>query len=419
MESIAAISTAPGTGGVAIIRISGDDSLLIAKKMFYPIGKTQVENFEPYKMYVGEIKAENFSDNGMCVYFKAPKSFTGEDVVEFHCHGGIVISHGILDRIFALGARPATNGEFTKRAFLNGKLSLSSCEGLIDMINSESVAQIKSGFYLFKEKLKEKIVSIQSELTVILAGIDANIDYPEEGLIDDDGEQIKEKLIELKNLLKPLLDSYSQGKVITNGVKVALSGKTNTGKSSLLNMLTGEQRAIVTNVAGTTRDVVEGSVFIRGIKFTLFDTAGIRETDDPVEKIGIKRSNDLIDSADVVIFVKDSTESFKDSHEASIMLSEAPTVPQIESPSLVSISTRVIAFVPAPLSRMRTLKSVNSMSLSCGNLFISDFLNAISKAATGPWASATVCSILPSTSIFPVASERMRFSNSFFSTITL
>lgn len=312
MESIAAISTAPGTGGVAIIRISGDDSLLIAKKMFYPIGKTQVENFEPYKMYVGEIKAENFSDNGMCVYFKAPKSFTGEDVVEFHCHGGIVISHGILDRIFALGARPATNGEFTKRAFLNGKLSLSSCEGLIDMINSESVAQIKSGFYLFKEKLKEKIVSIQSELTVILAGIDANIDYPEEGLIDDDGEQIKEKLIELKNLLKPLLDSYSQGKVITNGVKVALSGKTNTGKSSLLNMLTGEQRAIVTNVAGTTRDVVEGSVFIRGIKFTLFDTAGIRETDDPVEKIGIKRSNDLIDSADVVIFVKDSTESFED-----------------------------------------------------------------------------------------------------------
>lgn len=309
MESIAAISTAPGTGGVAIIRISGDQSVNIAEKMFLPAGKTSVACFEPYKMYVGEIDAGDFKDNGMCVIFKAPKSFTGEDVVEFHCHGGTVISHGILERIFELGARPATNGEFTKRAFLNGKLSLSSCEGLIDMINSESVAQIKSGFYLFKEKLKEKIVDLQAELTVILAGIDANIDYPEEGLIEDDGEEIRQKLVTVKKTLERLVDSYSEGRVITDGVKVALVGNTNTGKSSLLNLLTGEQRAIVTSVAGTTRDVVEGNVFIGGIKFTLYDTAGIRETDDPVEKIGIKRSNDLIDSADVIVFVTDGNET--------------------------------------------------------------------------------------------------------------
>lgn len=309
MECISAISTAPGTGGVAIIRISGDDSLSIAEKMFRPLGQTKVEDFQPYRLYVGEIDGTGFSDKGMCVYFKAPKSFTGENVVELHCHGGEAIAHGILEKTFECGARPATNGEFTKRAFLNGKLSLSSCEGLIDMINSESVAQIKSGFYLFKEHLKKQIEDEQSVLTDVLAGIDANIDYPEEGLITDNGEEIKTKLLAVKSNLEKLISSYSEGQVLVNGVKVALIGKTNTGKSSLLNALTGEQRAIVTDVAGTTRDVVEGSLQINGVKFTLYDTAGIRETEDPVELLGIKRSNDLIRSADVILYVTDGTES--------------------------------------------------------------------------------------------------------------
>lgn len=312
MECISAISTAPGTGGVAIIRISGDDALAIAAKMFRPTGRTPVSDFEPYKMYVGEIDATDFTDKGMCVYFKAPKSFTGENVIELHCHGGEAVAHGVLSKTFACGARPATNGEFTKRAFLNGKLSLSSCEGLIDMINSESVAQIKSGFYLFKEKLKTRIEDLQTDLTDVLAGIDANIDYPEEGLIVDNGKEIKQKLIAVKSVLEKLISSYSSGKIVVNGVKVALVGKTNTGKSSLLNTLTGEQRAIVTAVAGTTRDVVEGTLHINGIKFTLFDTAGIRETDDPVELLGIKRSNDLIRSADVILYVTDGTETADD-----------------------------------------------------------------------------------------------------------
>ena len=148
-DCISAVATAAGTGGVAIVRISGKNSLLIAEKMFKPLSSVKVCEFEPYRMYVGEIQGEGFTDHGMCVYFKAPKSFTGEDVVEFHCHGGIAITRGILNKTFEFGARLATNGEFTKRAFLNGQLSLSSCEGLIDMINSESVTQIKSGFYLF------------------------------------------------------------------------------------------------------------------------------------------------------------------------------------------------------------------------------------------------------------------------------
>ena len=181
-DNIAAISTALSASGVAVIRLSGKSPLSIAKKMFNPLGKTAVEDFEPYKMYVGEILADGFIDFGMCVYFKGPKSFTGEDVVEFHSHGGIAITKGILQKALSLGARLATNGEFTKRAFLNGKLSLSSAEGLINMINSESVSGVKAGYYLYRENLTKEITALQDQLTDALAQIDVDMDFPEEDL---------------------------------------------------------------------------------------------------------------------------------------------------------------------------------------------------------------------------------------------
>ena len=179
-ENIAAISTALSASGVAVIRISGDSPLSIAEKTFKPNGKVAVKDFEPNKMYVGEILADGFSDFGLCVYFKGPKSFTGEDVVEFHSHGGVAIAKGILRKILSLGARLANNGEFTKRAFMNGKLSLSSAEGLIDMINSESVSGVKAGYYLYREKLTQEVNALQDKITDVLAQIDADMDFPEE-----------------------------------------------------------------------------------------------------------------------------------------------------------------------------------------------------------------------------------------------
>lgn len=305
---ISAISTASGVGGVAIIRLSGEGVLDILEKMFKPLSKkVKVKNFEPYKLYVGEIDGGNFTDFGMAVFFKGPKSYTGEDMVEIHCHGGIAISRGILKQTFVLGAEPATRGEFTKRAFVNGKLSLDSCEGLIDMINSESVAGVKVGYNLYREKLFEKIDSLQDRLTYALASINADIDYPEEDLEEIALDSVVVALNDTLKEVDLLISKYADGSKIKNGISVAIVGKPNTGKSSILNALLNYEKAIVSSVEGTTRDVVEGSIDINGVKFDLFDTAGIRETNDSIEKLGIERSEKILKSADIVMLVYDSS----------------------------------------------------------------------------------------------------------------
>ena len=308
-EIISAISTASGTGGVAIIRASGENVLSLAEKMFKPLSKkVKVKDFEPYKMYVGEIDGGDFTDFGMMVYFKAPKSYTGEDMIEFHCHGGVVITQGILKRTYELGAIPATRGEFTKRAFVNGKLSLDSAEGLINMINSESTASLKVGYNLYREKLYNKIGELQNDLTFALASVDADIDYPEEDLESVAVSDVKKALTKSLNEINELLNSYSKGEKIKNGVKVAIIGRPNTGKSSILNALLNYDKAIVSSVAGTTRDVVEGSLSLNGVKFDFYDTAGIRETADDIEKLGIERSEKILKSADIALVVIDSSE---------------------------------------------------------------------------------------------------------------
>ena len=306
-ENISAIATAAGKGGVAIIRVSGATALALAAKMFTPVGKIRVEDFEPYRMYPGRIDGGAFTDFGLCVYFKAPASYTGEDIVEFHCHGGENLARGILKQTFRLGARSATKGEFTKRAFLNGKLSLSSAEGLADMINGESDAEVKAGFLLYSEKLTNAAKSLQAQLKTLLAGIDVSVDYPEEDIEEQHIAELKISLLSLCQNLDGLLAGYATGKKIKSGVTVALCGKPNTGKSSLLNRLLGYEKAIVSEIAGTTRDAVEGTIEIKGRKFNLYDTAGVRESGDRIENIGIERAESLIKAADIAVFVADSS----------------------------------------------------------------------------------------------------------------
>ncbi len=302
-DVISAIATAAGRGGVAIVRMSGDGALEIAKQMFSRKGE-----FQPNYLYAGKIDGGSFTDFGMCVYFRAPKSFTGEDCVEFHCHGGVSIARGILSRTLALGARLAERGEFTKRAFLNGKLSLSAAEGMVDMINAESDAQVRAGYLLYGEKLTEEGKALQKLLTECLASIDADIDYPEEDLTVDSREEVSRRLSSVRARLLALYGQYSSGKKIKSGVTVAICGKPNAGKSSLLNALLGYDKAIVSSVAGTTRDAVEGTLELSGVLFRMIDTAGLRQSGDEIEAEGIRRAEKTISAADVILYVKEGEE---------------------------------------------------------------------------------------------------------------
>ena len=314
-ENIAAISTALSASGVVVLRISGDSPLEIAEKMFTPLGKVCVKDFEPYKMYVGEICADGFTDFGMCVYFKGPKSFTGEDVVEFHCHGGVAITRGILKKILSLGARLATNGEFTKRAFMNGKLSLSSAEGLIDMINSESVSGVKAGYYLYRENLTKEINALQDIITDTLAQIDCDMDFPEEDLERSSTDKVVADLKTVIERIDALIKTYRTGRTLKNGVSVAIVGKPNTGKSSILNALLSYEKAIVSDIAGTTRDIVEGSLEINGVRFNFSDTAGIRESGDKIETLGVGLSKKILNESDLILFVLDGGDITDDDQE--------------------------------------------------------------------------------------------------------
>ncbi len=297
---ISAISTAQGRGGVAIVRMSGDGALDIARAMFSRKGE-----IEPNYMYAGKIEGVGFTDFGFLVYFRAPKSFTGEDVVEFHCHGGTEIARGILRRTLEGGARMAERGEFTKRAFLNGKLSLAAAEGMADMINADSEAMVRAGYLLLTETLTAEGKKLQDMLTECLASVNADVDYPEEGLNSDSRREIMQTLCVFRGRLKSLLSQYRAGRKIKAGVRVAICGKPNAGKSTLFNALLGYDRAIVSDLAGTTRDTVEDAAEIHGVRFLLTDTAGLRESADAVEREGIRRAEAAIGSADVIVWLKE------------------------------------------------------------------------------------------------------------------
>lgn len=325
-DNITAISTALAPAGVAVIRISGKTALNVAEKMFVPSSKIPLSKFIANKLYTGEILGDGLSDFGMCVYFKEPHSFTGENTIEFHCHGGVEIAKSILKKALMSGARLANNGEFTKRAFINGKLSLSSAEGMINMINGESLCQVRAGYSLYREKLTKEAEQLQGKLLSALSHIEASIDYPEEGLEEVSLLEVKKTLDEVCNKIENLLTTYSTGRAIKNGINVAIVGKPNTGKSSLLNALLSFDKAIVSDVAGTTRDAVEGSIEYKGIRFNFIDTAGIRESQDKIENIGVALSKKFLQSSQLVLFVLDGGDISKEDEEIFELIKDKNTL---------------------------------------------------------------------------------------------
>lgn len=311
MKTIVAISTPLGTGGISIIRMSGEEALSVSSKIFSP-KFVKFDSIEPRKMYLGKVKTKSFSDQGLFVYFKAPDSYTGEDIAEFHLHGGIALTYGVLNQCVNLGAVMAEAGEFTKRGYINGKISLSSAEGIIEMINAQSEADINAGYSLLEGTLNKKCNTVQDTITDLIAEMEAALDYPEENLETITLAQAKKRLKTIIKDLKNLLDTASTAKYVRDGIRIAIAGKPNVGKSSLLNALLEFDRAIVTDIPGTTRDTINENFSYKGINFIISDTAGLRNADNNIEKLGIERSYKSIRSADILLFLTDDTYSDED-----------------------------------------------------------------------------------------------------------
>lgn len=306
-NTIVGVATCLGApSGINIIRISGEKAFFIAKSVFCS-AKADSEGWESNKMYLGTVEGEEFKERAFCVLYKAPKSYTGEDVAEIHCHGGSGVTKAIFALLCRKGARPSEAGEFTKRAFLNGKLSLSEAEGVADMINAETAGQVRNAYKLMSGELTKGIEETEKALTEAAAMIEAKLDYPEE-LEEETLPAAYATLSKAQDLCRELINNSKGTKILKNGADIAIIGIPNAGKSTLLNAILKEERAIVTPIPGTTRDVIKESVEIKGIRLNFLDTAGIREDGyDEIEKIGIEKSKAAAKSADAIIFVADAT----------------------------------------------------------------------------------------------------------------
>lgn len=335
-KTIAAISTPIGVGGISIVRLSGSAALHIALQVFscnFAKQNNDATNsdsylkIEPRRLYLGKITTQNFTEKCLMVYFISPYSYTGEDVIEFQCHGGLVIAQGILQELIHKGATLASPGEFTKRAFINGKLTLDEAEGVIDMINAESESEVRAGYNLLEGSLSRQIKSMQDSITQMLAKIEVTLDYPE---VDYEEQTSGEVLADLKIIndeLENLIATSGQGMLIKNGTRVLILGKPNVGKSSLLNSMLNFERAIVTSIQGTTRDTIEETYVYNGAKFVLTDTAGVRESSDEVEKIGITKAKKAIDYSDIVLLVLDGSEELsQEDHNIISLLKNKKTI---------------------------------------------------------------------------------------------
>ncbi len=312
-DTIAAISTSPGIGGIGIIRMSGEDCFQILEKIFKPKNKQSIEKIKGYTMKFGKIvDKDNIIDEVLVSYFKSPKSYTSENMCEINSHGGIVIMNKILDLCIKNGANLAEPGEFTKRAFLNGRIDLSQAEAVIDIINAKTDKEAEVSLKQLEGSLSEKIEKIRKIVISVMADIEATIDYPEYDLEEVTNAKIIKVLDEVDILLESLEKSFYNGKILREGISTAIIGRPNAGKSSLLNLILNEERAIVTDIEGTTRDTIEEFISIDGIPLKIIDTAGIRNAKDEVEKIGVEKAMDIAKRSDIIIAIFDSSKKLNE-----------------------------------------------------------------------------------------------------------
>ena len=359
-DTISAVATAVGEGGIGIIRLSGSKALEVAAALFKPLDGRMLDELPSHQLVYGNVVDYDAGlnvDEAMLVVMRAPRSYTKEDVVEIQCHGGPVILRRILELTLKAGARLAEPGEFTKRAFLNGRLDLTQAEAVMDLIRAKSDASLRLALGQLKGSLTQKIRMMRETILAMIAQLEATIDFPEEDIEELATKEVRIAIVALQKQIDQLLAGRRTGRILREGLETVIIGKPNVGKSSLLNALLGEQRAIVTDIPGTTRDVIEENLSIGGIPLKIVDTAGIRETDDLVERIGVEKARALVDQADLILLLLDLSSpvntddrevlSLLDGKEAVVLLNKSDLPPLWREEELKELSGKKVIRVSA------------------------------------------------------------------------
>lgn len=358
-KTIAAISTAQGEGGIGVIRISGENALEIADKVFKSVNNKKITEMKGYTASFGKICQNNEEiDEAVALVFKAPHSYTGEDVVELSCHGGIYITRQVLRTVLDAGAVPAQAGEFTKRAFLNGKIDLTEAEAVIDIISAKSKSAARAALFVKDGVLRKKIDMIKEDLLTLASHLSAWADYPEEDIADVTDDMIFDTCDKAKAVLQNLLDTYDSGQAVKQGIDTVIAGRPNVGKSTLMNLLSGYEKSIVTDIPGTTRDIVEDTVLVGDVILRLSDTAGLRDTDDTVEKIGVDRAKKRLEQCGLLLAVFDNSRELD--NDDRDLLEMAKDVPSIAIINKTDLPQKVdISYIQSQISRIVYISASN------------------------------------------------------------